>query len=82
MSAKMLKPEVGVKVGRPEFVKARVCYWPALATTFIKKVLHMTKLQPLTVKPISRAASMLLELRMAAVCQWSANTTENIVKFI
>lgn len=24
MCAKMLKPEVGVKVGRPEFVKARV----------------------------------------------------------
>lgn len=25
MSARILKPEVGIKVGRPEFVKARVC---------------------------------------------------------
>lgn len=29
--AGMLKPQVGTKVGRPEFVKARVCHVPSTA---------------------------------------------------
>lgn len=46
MSARILKPEVGIKVGRPEFVKARVRH---SLSPLIKDILSMMKLQVLMV---------------------------------